>query len=378
VFFDGHSKENKRLTALADFVKIFRSLKKTLKSNHTQRRAVMGFKFSNLFSSGKLKLVKRVAVALVAFLFAANTSFAYAAMAPGWVKLGGKVGDGRELGLIDVFVPLNDSPDNMWFADFRWKDASGPENEFNVGGGYRRIVDEKWIMGIYGYYDNLRSRRGHNYSQGTLGFEALTKKYDFRINGYLPTTSQHLISSSNKGSVDIDGTDISASYWKEGIYEGALRGFDAEVGMKIPGVKPDIHVYAGGYYFGRTDYETQAGPKVRSEWRVDNLFGYQGTRFTIDAEYTHDNVRDSKAFLGASVRIPWGVSKGKPSVQNNNESLQSRMYEPIIRDVDIVSGNGVKSSDRHTGPAINPLTNQPYDNIFFLQEGADEIGRAHV
>jgi hypothetical protein len=283
---------------------------------------------------------------------------------PAWANLGGKIGNhDRYLGLLDVFVPLTQKPDGLWFTDLRLKDASGPEAEYNIGTGYRRMINDTWILGVYGFYDNLRSAHENYFQQGTIGMEALTKEWDFRVNAYFPETKKEVLSSTSTGTIDISGSTITTSTTTSETLEQALPGFDAEVGYRLPGSQ-DIRVYAGGFYFDRSGAPTISGPRARTEWRLEDFLGFKGTRLTVSGEYSHDQVRNDQVYAGLAVRIPFG-----PGAVRSNEtekgSLKSRMIEPIVRDVDIVSGEGETTTVTHNLPAINPNTGLAYTSIYY-------------
>lgn len=281
---------------------------------------------------------------------------------PAWVKVGGRIGEQRKLGMLDIFIPFMQSENDLWFIDARDKDASGSENEWNLGVGYRRIINDNLILGVYGFFDRLRSEHQNYFSQGTFGVEALTKNLDFRLNAYFPESKTGY---TGNDSVIVRGNSINLG---TGV-ERALPGFDAEFGFRIPKISPDIRVFAGGFYFNRSDVPQVAGPRVRTEWRINDLFGFKGTRLTIEGEYTHDNVRHSKGYGGVSVRIPFGFGFSPKTSTLNKDSLEARMIEPIIRDVDIIT-----SSKQRIEPAINPLTDQPYSGIWFADKDTDGVG----
>jgi hypothetical protein len=290
-----------------------------------------------------------------------------------WVKAGGKYGWNddakRKLGTLDFFIPLVQSKDDIWFAYARGKDASGPEGEWSLGGGYRRLMNDNLILGCYGFFDTLRSVNQNNYYQGTFGFEALTRDLDFRVNGYMPSSKKSLMGTDySNPAVVISGTSIYTTYLA--TYEQALPGFDAEVGARIPGIKPDIRVYAGYFYFDNSDVNEVAGPRVRTEWRINDLFGINGMRLTLDGEFTRDDVRASQYFAGASVRIPFGYSSTNAPKQDKN-SIEARMVEPIIRDIDIITGDKIVTENQ---PAINPLTGEPYSGIWYAEEAGTGNG----
>ncbi len=178
---------------------------------------------------------------------------AYSGEWPGWVKMGGKLGQNRELALVDFFVPVHRSADDLWFGDFRGKDAGGPESEMNIGGGYRRVVDERWILGAYGYYDRLRSPHSHYFDQATFGLEALTADLDLRANVYLPSRHKEILSDSYSGAAAVvSGNSLSVASVRNQTFEMALPGFDAEAGVRLPVAGQDVRVYAGGFFYDRS------------------------------------------------------------------------------------------------------------------------------
>ncbi len=309
---------------------------------------------------------------LLAFCFVLNQPLSASAESnyPAWVKVGGKVGNhDRYLGLTDVFVPLTQSPGDLLFTDLRVKEASGPEVEYNIGFGYRHMMDETWILGVYGYCDKLRSAHQNYFNQGTLGIEALTKDWDFRMNAYFPETKKEMLFSSSTGRIDISGTSITASSINNETREQALPGFDAEVGYKLP-LAEDIRVYAGGFYFHRSGAPIISGPRARTEWRWEDFLGFEGTRLTIEGEYSHDQVRNSEVYAGASVRIPFGLGAAKSGKQGSG-SLESRMVEPIVRDVDVVSGEAKTTTTTSGLDAINPNTGVAYSGIYYASADAE-------
>jgi trimeric autotransporter adhesin len=323
-----------------------------------------------------MKQGKRILAVLVTWaMIFSQTSFSLAASPapvstanqnlPAWVKVGGKIGDDRELGTLDVFVPFMQSENDIWFIDARDKDASGSENEWNVGAGYRRIINDNLILGAYGFFDRMRSDHRNMFSQSSFGVEALTKNLDFRVNGYFPQSKKY---DSGVGFTDpslvVSGTSIN---YLTTSGEQALPGFDAEFGFRIPKIDPDIRIFAGGFYFHRSDVPNITGPRVRTEWRLNDLFGFKGTRLTIEGEYTHDDVRNSKGFGGASIRIPFGLTS-KTSMPGK-DTLKARLIEPIVRDVDVVT-----ETPKKLVPAINPVTGEPYSGIWFAEEGGTGVG----
>ena len=67
------------------------------------------------------------------------------------VKPGNKVG----LNKLDIFIPVREMNDAVYFADIRGVVPTGDGYESNLGGGYRRIIDETWVIGGFGFFDHI-------------------------------------------------------------------------------------------------------------------------------------------------------------------------------------------------------------------------------
>src|SRR3546814_18634060 len=62
-----------------------------------------------------------------------------------------------------------------------------------------------------------------------------------------------------------------------------------------------------------------------------------GSRFSLGAEWQHDEPRGSQGFLSARLRIPLQIF-GQPS--SDRTPMERRMAGPVVRDVDVVSQSG--------------------------------------
>src|SRR5262249_22356936 len=166
--------------------------------------------------------------------------------------------------------------------------------------------------------------------------------WDFRLNGYLPFNGGgQTVSGGNgtSGHLQIFGNNFgfkSTSIEKE----YALYGFDGEVGWRVP-IFPvdgdmDVRIFAGGYYFARSDVDTIAGPRGRIEARLYDIdfLGLQ-SRLTAQGIVQWDEPRGTQGFGGLELRIPLGVLTGSTGPKLN--PLDRRMVDRVQRDVDIVT-----------------------------------------
>jgi hypothetical protein len=232
----------------------------------------------------------------------------------------------------------------MLFGDFRFKADDQNSHEGNFGMGFRQMLADGWNAGLYGFFDRRRSPNANLFNQLTFGAELLGTNFDVRANSYWPVgnTVQTVGGPvTNVATASVSGTTLVVNIPATmQTYEYALRGFDAEAGVRIP-ITPaaspyNLRFYAGGYYFGDPTgvAQTIAGPRLRLEFTdywVKDLWG--GTRFTVSGEWQTDQVRGSQFFAGLRLRVPLQAEARRASFTMQ----ERRMTDSIIRDVDIVA-----------------------------------------
>lgn len=261
--------------------------------------------------------------------------------APKWgphLDLEGKAGTDRNLGETDLFIPLWQDQDTLTFTSLRARMDDNNSHEGNFGLGIRQMLDTGWNIGGYGYFDRRHSPYGNKFNQLTFGAEALSLDWDFRANAYIPIgTTQYMEDSLS--TVDVSGATLM---YKQGE-ERALRGFDGEIGWRIPLFEADagqqLRAYAGGYRFTENNVDTVQGPRGRLDLTFDEVpFLWEGSRFSLGAEIQHDSPRGTQGFASFRLRIPLQGFGDAPKPRLT--TLERRMTDPIIRDIDIVSQAG--------------------------------------
>ncbi len=265
-----------------------------------------------------------------------------------------KPGTKRNLGEADLFVPLWQDRTTLFFGNLRGRLDDDDNREGNLGLGLRRMFDAGWNLGGYAYYDRRHSEHGNSFNQVTLGIEALSlplswTEMDLRTNVYLPfgDKTRDIGTTGGGGSTAsiVNDTIQVSTPGLELHEERALKGFDAEVGFRLPvwSATDDkaLRVYAGGYYFDSNATDAVVGPRLRAEltmYRVPGL--WDGARLTFGAEYQHDDERGHQAFGLARLRIPLQFFATEDPARLTPQ--ERRMTDPVIRDVDIVSADRVR------------------------------------
>jgi len=283
------------------------------------------------------------------------------------VDLEAMPGTARSIGRIDVFAPLLQDDASLLFADVRGRFDDLQNREGNFGLGYRRMMQGGWNIGGYGFFDRLRSQSQNLFSQVTLGAELLGRNWDFRANGYIPaSTDAKPVPVANAAPVLVGGT-----IELEGATEHSLGGIDAEAGWRVPlwdaGADRQLRVYAGGYRFAGSGVRDVAGPRGRIEFTLYDAFAIlPGARVTAGAEVQHDAPRGTQAFALLRLRIPFG---GAAEATHPLDAQARRMTDPVIRDVDVVTGQHTFEEPAHLVGSGSLL-----QNVQVVSTGAGEAG----
>jgi hypothetical protein len=285
-----------------------------------------------------------------------------------WVEFGGLGGDGDGRGIVEFWSPLMQGPTALFFFDGKFQFIEDNAQEGNAQFGVRKMTPSGWNVGAWVSGDMRETGEGNNFWQVAGGLEALSVKWDLRLNGYLPVTDPQV--SPSTAEIVLKRNNI----FMIGGEEVALYGFDGEIGYMLfgspetkPGTRHEFRVYGGGFWFDHSDaIHEVAGPSARLEWRIDNLIpDWGGSRLTFDAGYSHDEVRDDVWQMGARLRIPLGGTK--TYAQLNPQAR--RMQERIERDDDIVT---VQSGPEKV---FDTLTGVRFDRVAYVNPSITEVSQ---
>ncbi|NQY42319.1 MAG: inverse autotransporter beta domain-containing protein, partial [Legionellales bacterium] len=177
-------------------------------------------------------------------------------------KLGysSKKGGSRNIGRIGFVLPVFQKMDSVLFLSLIGMQDTAKHIEGNFGLGFRKLVNSRWILGGYGFYDLRKTQNNNLLSQATFGVEALSKDIEFRSNIYVPFGIAYELGENNIYRVNynpntrVANLNVSANK----TVEKALAGFDIEAGGNIPGIDR-FELFGGYYYFFGKDVETIKG-----------------------------------------------------------------------------------------------------------------------
>ena len=280
-------------------------------------------------------------------------------------RIGLRAGNSTIESYADFIFPYSISDKALVFLNPRFLLGDEGVNQINIGVGARYLFDKHGVVGTNLYYDKRTSPLGVGFNQAGLGLEWLGKSFDVRANLYranddivlvnefgteetrtesssrssraVETSSSTKLSYSNAGAVTASGnnlvqtadetattttttkvtttttttTNVFRTQRQFEQFQGALDGWDMEVGYKLPlKIGPEVRLFAG--YYGYEDpFENNhqlSGAKARAEIRASEYL-------TFDAEVYEHERNGSDYFVGFRLAVPL---EGKNIWQNFN------------------------------------------------------------
>lgn len=245
------------------------------------------------------------------------------------IIFGAKGGNDRSIAEIQAMLPLWQSDYDLLFGDIQGRFSDSEESEGHFGIGFRTFLNADWIFGTYAYYDLRKTSQRNRFNQLTIGFEAMSEAWDFRINGYFPNEDYK---DSPLSSGISNGTIVTSNF-----RERAYRGFNAEVGRRVLRWgrfdTNEVRWFVGYYSFDSqaSGFRKIDGPRTRVEYRNYDLpfFGPQ-SRLTAGIEYSNDNLRDDQYWGYLRVQIPIALRPYRQPLT----PLARRFMDPTVRGTD--------------------------------------------
>jgi hypothetical protein len=242
---------------------------------------------------------------------------------PGIFTIGSAVGDGVREYSADLLLPFWHWPQGLIFFNPRVSltDHDGSAEEFNLGLGARKLIDDSLILGANLYYDHRSTENNREYDQFGAGIEFLSPWVDARFNYYLPENDREVTDSFDQ----VEQHRASRSWWDDpyasghGIwqkrrtetitttithryesYEQAMEGWDAEIGVKMPALPEwlETRLFLGGYRFDAPYGNDVQGWKGRIEVRPMRGLIIDAARYEDEELYGADWL------VGARLSVP--------------------------------------------------------------------------
>ncbi len=282
----------------------------------------------------------------------------------GSLTVGGRVDEDALTGYGEIVAPVWQSEGAMLFVSPRGSLTDSDNQEVNIGLGYRRLLSVKETPFLFGgnvYYDSRWTRADHQFDQIGVGVEFLSRWVDARANYYgILDDDQELVDTREEVSQTTSTKTEWGRIYPQGnsfkqeskvktttvttrrvynSYEAAAEGWDAEIGMLVPGLDRwvETRVFAGYQRFDNPFGGTLDGAKARLEVR-----GPAG--LILDAEwFENEELNASDYSVGARLELPFDMARltqGKNPFTGGERAsavreLGQRMSEPVIRDLKV-------------------------------------------
>ncbi|MBN2483922.1 MAG: inverse autotransporter beta domain-containing protein [Candidatus Omnitrophica bacterium] len=235
---------------------------------------------------------------------------------------------------VDYLFPLWYAKDETSLVFFNPKQTFHSTNseETNLGIGYRKLINDWYILGAHVFYDKKYSENKAWHAQMGYGLEFLTEDIDIRANYYNPI----------HGAKQVDEGyllgETSLLYWNE--LEEPLEGFDFEVGVPVFEDITHTRFYAGGYFYDSKLTKDVEGLKVRAETNINDWLA-------LDLGCTSENKQELEFTGGLRVTIPLELGKAFDRREREvkrfldifevkqRSQMRDRLLERVVRDIDV-------------------------------------------
>lgn len=211
--------------------------------------------------------------------------------------------------------------------------GAGSERTFgNFGAGARHYVDyAETIVDANLWYD-FDQTDANLFHQITIGTQIQSKYASFRIHGYTPIIDNEKPREFTPASSTPFYSGNQLAFERFRVDEVALSGFDAELGLILPGPSDEIRMYAGLYSFEDDDGSISLDG-VSGRLEVDVLPGMRASLLATD-----DDVND----LSFLFTLTWEMSSYAQgtiasSVRQRLGETNNRNYNMVIRDRNVLS-----------------------------------------
>jgi len=289
--------------------------------------------------------------------------------------------DSRTLYIMDLLVPLYRDEKNILFGNIKYTPNDRSGWEINAGMGYRRLLwDEKLILGANAYYDRRKTDWGTDHEQWGVGLEAMAdiplESFAFDLGLTARLNYYHPLSDTK---IDGLGTPYakytlsdSGIIFESGRVEEPMRGFDYELGMRIPYLSDYIETwaYAGGYHYHGRLMDDVNGFMARLEVIPTDFM-------RLNYEFHHDNYSKDQHYGEVTFEVPFSIGnlvtgknpfEGIGDVFTGSRELSERMVEPVRRDVDV---KVIVDEENENVPGAG---DQIEDIVFVSETGSDAPG----
>ena len=274
----------------------------------------------------------------------------------------GRIPDDTNTGRGGIIYPFTQQEDSLFYGDLRGMFKSGDISEYNIGIGYRKIMEERdSIIGTYLFRD-YRKEYDLDWNQWTFGGEYLSDQVDVRLNYYIPATDKVFVGSSLNDEIVISGNNVVFQTSSLNEYYEPLSGYDFEIGKRFY----LINDYNVGVYYRYFSFSPEDGNSMQGNGlKIDSTFDMENDmKWSVGLDWQNDNIRKSNIEATIGISIPLGNSLSSEDIKN--DTLKKRMTEPAKRDIDIIVDSTSEKEVLEETSAVDPETGKPITNAIFV------------
>lgn len=203
----------------------------------------------------------------------------------------------------------------------------------NVSAGASTRLGYRWLSGdqrwLYGFNAGVDTRQAvNNYAfQAGIGAEALSRKLELRVNGYVPFANQSDLYQSGYTNAYLRNNQLIVDGWNR--YVVSLGGTNLEMGVPLSRWNNNsLWLYASYYYLDGDYVNGTSGIRGRSELRL-------GNQLAIGATVSYDNIFDTQATAYVRYGAKPLAGSAKDAVDAAERNFLALRGLPMQRDVDL-------------------------------------------
>jgi hypothetical protein len=239
------------------------------------------------------------------------------------------------IGEMDWMIPI--SGDRLRHIYFNPAIAYGSDNQgyADLGLGHRWIHNNKTLLGVYLFGGYTRSEHHAHLWVANPGIEAMGRRWDAHLNGYLSMGDRNYHYQDGYDDVYVPtGHQLQARRQLTNDVFHTGNGLDLKLGYQLVPYVP-LRGYIGGYYFHAKEVNNIGGGALGLEyWLDDHIKSF--------VHYTYDNVHHSTGALGI------GIELGGVRYHRSNPCIEERLTDPVERSLaDLGHGSAIPGQTKH-------------------------------
>jgi len=236
---------------------------------------------------------------------------------------------GRQESITHInLMPYINIEDGLFFGDSRLVHANEGNLAWTFGGGYRHyIADWDVVVGGNGYFDR-DELTGAYLNQWGAGAELLANGWEARGNVYQTFGNTFSLVGQGIDQNTVAFADDNITFTRIDTFAEALKGFDAEAGVLLPGKiaeRIDLRAFGGGYYYEGDNTDGFGGWSSRLQADI-------GKWLELGLKLTDDQRFNTTVSFSAAVYFG-----GFSSQEHTTRSAIQRFRDPVRRNMNIVA-----------------------------------------